>query len=306
MFKNDNIWCLSFEQVFYLPGKSVTFSDINRTHIYYMYHIISPNSHLISIVMRAPILSLAFLLVGLSLANCQVYDQPPRILDIVQRAFEEIVTVTDVGINDANAQRDIFFKRFEDLATHVGITGPTPAVFQIVYYWFDNFYVYANNATAKVWLAIGKIIQSIHYEIVQLTRCSSPYDLNKLIDDNIGSLHSNVETIRADSKVGIQTIIDSGRNALLRLHQLAVKDCGAHLEKYNKDAIAMTTQVIAKLKAKFNSRTDALRNATLDSLNKLLVNIRELLSNIPTPVARPAISPPICSPPPVIPPPPIC
>lgn len=242
--------------------------------------------------MRAVILSFAIFLVELSSANCQVYDESPNILGIMETAFEEIVNAIEVGLNDCNTQKEIFFKQFEDLGTYVGVTGPIPAVVQIVFYWFDNFIVYDDLSTDKIKGVISQILQSIYYQIVQHTQCS-PYDLNLLINDNLQILGRNINGTRSDSEERLQTILAEGRNEILGLHQLGLSDCGAHLVELNKQGAALANLVIAKLEAEIIARHNAIRHAASDFLNSLYANIKQLISTPPPVIARPAIAPPV-------------
>lgn len=240
--------------------------------------------------MRVLFLSLAAILVASSTVYSQVVEGPVTLEVVVTEALNEIVSATDIAIADVANQQDLSISAVRNLAIRVGVTGPIPAVTVIVSYWQAQFLRYAQTIVDQLKSIYAQILESIRYQVVQLTQCSNQ-DINALIAEFIQIIEGQCDNIRLESNQRLIQILSTSNAIAIRLHELALQDCGRNLVILNNKLIEVLDETINALLSEWAQRTANLRRVTLTLLNELLVRIQQLASRT---IELPAIDPPSC------------
>lgn len=240
--------------------------------------------------MRVLFVSLTALLVAFSTTNSQIVERPITLVDVVGRAFVEIVALSDIVVAEAQAHFDSSRAAFLNLASQVVVTGAVPALAQTAKYLQSDDLLYAQNIHDKVGVIYGTIIAGIHYQVNQLSQGSTE-DANQLIADCIETIFDQINIIRAASTQRLINILAASSANVLRLHQLALQDCGAHLADLNNQLSQTVTDALENLTNEWAHRFNNIRHVVLVNSNQLLVRVANLDSRV---ITLPAIRPPSC------------
>lgn len=230
--------------------------------------------------MRVVFLSLVYILLAFSPNNCQIYNGKPHIIGTVGQALNQIVSLNYIGRDDGTQQVQLFLQNILNLISHVTATGPIPTVLAQINHWYDKLVAYVQSVTDKVWTITGTILQSIHYQVVQLTHNFS-FDLNKLISSKMLSLKNEIVNDRSQSSRKVKSIMATLNHEALRLHQDALKDYGGHLAEYNNILRALLINVYRGLKKEFAFREESLKNVTFLYVNRIYETVEQLIVNGP-------------------------
>lgn len=127
----------------------------------------------------------------------------------------------------------------------MAVTGPVPAVFQILNYWNANLLQFSESAVAKNNIIYGTILKTIYYEVEQLTQ-GSVENVNELIAGFIHGLVPPSYAIRMESILRLKPILETGTAIAIHWNQLALQDCGGHLIELNNKLVESNSDLIFK------------------------------------------------------------
>lgn len=243
------------------------------------------------LIMRVLLISLAALLVVFSSStHSQIVERPISLFDVVTRAFEEIVALTDIGVVELQTHFEDSRVAFVNLFSQVPVNGPVPALVETAQYFQTDHFLHAQNIDDKVQFIYRTIIAGIHYQVNQLSQGSTE-DANELIAACIETIIYQGDVIRAESAQRLIQIVGTAGANVLRLHQLALQDCGAHLAELKNELQKTLVVTVQNLQNEWANRANAIRHIILFNSNNLLVRIQNLNTNI---ITLPAIQPPSC------------
>lgn len=241
--------------------------------------------------MRVLLVSLVAVLVACTTTNSQFVEGPQNLVDVVNQAINQIIAETDIALADVIRQRDLAISSYEYLTVRVGVTGPIPAVLEIIKYWHINLLRFAQSVVDKTESIFASIIAGIHDKVQELTQCSVE-DANELIAGTVQRFEVQFEVVRKESSARLEEILLTTSAIAIRLHELALQDCGGHLVQLNNKLTEIWQLAFEKLRNEWVRRHAGIRNVIVVNLKELIIRIQQLGSR---PVPLPAIDPPTCS-----------
>lgn len=228
--------------------------------------------------MRTILASLAALLLLLPMlpTNGQAVVGPPDIVTVVQHALQELVAATDDSITTVNQQRHVYLEQFTSVGLRVAVTGPISEFFEIANYWMKNLLTFNDLEWERLTNQYASILNSIHDQVQQLTSCWTT-DVNSLIASALQAANSQMYVIPLI--VPMYDILADGRAFALLYRQLALSDCGGHLEELQRKLIDNLLDTADRIERKYIRQCSVIRCILVRNLNELLDNIRQLASS---------------------------
>lgn len=230
--------------------------------------------------MHISICSVAIILLAFSLTNAQIYEEPNNVLNVVNGAFGELLTVLDNSISDGHSQGQTFLFEAYKLATSITFLGPVPAVVDVVKYWLANLTQNLLRIIYKVIDIYQSILKSLQYQLVQLTNCSIN-DVYQLFSVFIQQLEWDTINILNQSTQNIYETIKNGVGFTLHLKQIAVQNCNANLAGLGKTRHDNLSGAFRKLDNEFAQHYALVRSSTIALINALYYNLNQMISCSP-------------------------